>query len=467
MVGRRRNAVEAALVLAVAFTLYAALRQGCFYKHDGWLFVEWAEGVAPPFHNHYLYVTACNLAGRLGLDAFVACGLLSAAGTAIGVACLHLGLRGAGYGLRDALFVVGLVALNPAVLFFATVVEAHGPFFGGAGLAALLTARLVTRPTVVAAALVGLAVGVARGLHGTGAMMPAVLAAFGWLLARSRGVSLTRRHVVAGIVAMVIALAVVLGLPWVCGALGWSRSGGNLLEVWSDHPGFDARLGPLLGSLWQEWLFAMAPLSFVALVALLVRRVRRDAVVTLLALVPYTVMELGIGSIDEWGAYHLPWVLAGGVLAVHWLGRKPAAILLILSLGIALHRVVDHEAERGVDPDLGRRAVATAAGKPSLFLIWEDGHVDSLMLHGDRQVTRPVFLKNLTIVPRGAFQDAIVTQLTLLGALPSYLAQDARAALEDASRSLSGPELLRAIEARFRLRELDDSGFRGFRLEKR
>ena len=89
------------------------------------------------------------------------------------------------------------------------------------------------------------------------------------------------------------------------------------------------------------------------------------------------------------------------------------------------------------------------------------------MLHGDRQVTRPVFLKNLTIVPRGAFQDAIVTQLTLLGALPSYLAQDARAALEDASRSLSGPELLRAIEARFRLRELDDSGFRGFRLEKR
>lgn len=91
--------------------------------------------------------------------------LLSALGTSAGVGFGLQALRVLGLDRRRAWLGAALVAFCPAVLFFGSTLEFHGPFFGFAGLALLSTARAIERPSAARGAELGLCTALAFLAH--------------------------------------------------------------------------------------------------------------------------------------------------------------------------------------------------------------------------------------------------------------------------------------------------------------
>src|SRR5690606_31829227 len=91
------------------------------------------------------------------------------------VGLAHVGLLRSGLDARAANAATLLVALTPAIGFFATVVEHHGIFLPFAALAFWITAVLGRRPSWPGAGLLGVTTRVAYLLPGTGNLLPGLL----------------------------------------------------------------------------------------------------------------------------------------------------------------------------------------------------------------------------------------------------------------------------------------------------
>jgi hypothetical protein len=336
---------DSLVVGLLAAVLYIALRQPCLYGPDGvWILAHARVGnLRHPHHFAYLPLLAAAKAALapFGIGMPVIAASLSAVTMAAAVALAHRATAVLGEPRARAALVAAGVAFAPAVLFFATTVELHGPFMAFAGLAYLATAHSVRRPTLGGAACVGLATGAACAAHATGQLLPLSLWTFMVALARPG----LRRALALGATLAAVHVAVASLIPLVAQALAFPVSSA---KQWSHLTHFLAEYLPrpwlLLNTAWRDWLWPFAPLSFVALLALVPRGSRAASLALHAGLVPYlavTMVLMGEGT--ERGAYMLPlaWPLA--VVAMRFVPPLGGAALAAASLVLALVQVAAHD----------------------------------------------------------------------------------------------------------------------------
>jgi len=222
-----RGAGEAArlgprdLVLAAALAVAAALLYASTFQTrtfgDGHRLVSLHVLGGEERYLHALFAPLCDfLQGALGLaDPFLAPRLVSILGAAVGLGAGHLVLRGLGAPRFGALVAVLLLALSPALWFFATTVHTQGLLFGIAASLAALTLFAPWRRPALALALVAAAfpllflahqssvtlgpgwvllVQVARARQGTRTSWPQLLLVVGPVLLGALGAGVVASH---------------------------------------------------------------------------------------------------------------------------------------------------------------------------------------------------------------------------------------------------------------------------------
>ncbi len=335
---------EAPLVAVVATCLYLALGSGEFYKTDGvdivWLLDEHLQGrpTKPwphPWHVGYLPALAWfqGLTTSLGLEPdFLALGAwFSALGAGLGVGFCHAAFCRLAE-LPQARLATAFLALCPTVLLFATVVEFHGPLLAPLGACVWWTARQVGRPSWGGMVLLGGSCHLAFLCHGQALFLPLWLSAF--YLAR-RGERCARRDLQLAATAGAVHVALWLALPRLLPAHygHWADlAAGFAAEASTGRPQSLAFLPEIV---WQEWLRPLAPMSWLALGALFVPGLRREAVAFVLGLAPFLYVSVRqLVDEPEFGAYLLP-LLPGAALLVARLPLPRIVLWFLLAATVA------------------------------------------------------------------------------------------------------------------------------------
>ncbi|TAJ13702.1 MAG: hypothetical protein EPO68_13025 [Planctomycetota bacterium] len=377
---------DRALLCAGFLALYAALGQDVFYKTDGLALVAYARG-GPLWGavHHALYLPLLHafdlVVAPLTGSAYRSAVLLSALGTALGVAFAHAGGLRLGFDRARAALFAALVGCAPAVLFFATVVEYHGLFFGAAGLAFWALTRAAERPTPARALALGLATYLAASVHATGHLLPALTCT--WLLALRFPLE-RARALVAPCIAGAVHVALLFGVP------ALTRAFGNAATPES-QAGFLAQqqFAPLDLPLAfaREWLLAFAPLSLLALWPPRDAKLRLEWYALLVALVPYLLASWALNTgfnTPERGAYWLPLALPAARLAIAQLPRTGAVLLALACAAAGIFQVVRHD-----DPSASRAWLAgfdaARQGKPAVLLIGHSNEAAALLVERPEQ----------------------------------------------------------------------------------
>jgi hypothetical protein len=469
---RARDIADAALCATAALLVYLLLGQQTFYKIDGHLYLAYVLDGERSYPRHFLYLpmvfAARDLGAHLGLTLYEAARALSAAGTAAGVFFLHLASRSLGLPRAKALGVTAVFAAMQHVVFFATVVEVHGPFTAFAGLAGLAAARLAARPTLSRAALVGAACALAFCAHSTGALLPAVLLPLVLLYPRRPWTAALRPALVAGaVMAAGIAasplLARAVGVQFDLrhsGEFATDRAATNFHGWW--------RYGETLVN---EWLLPMRPWSALLPAALLVPHVRAQAAWLLAAAAVYlAVTQMILGGEPEWGAYFLPfgWPLA--LLLSRLLSARPLALIAVCQLALAAIGVRQHD-----QPQATRAYAAAlaheAGGARIAILVADDLDLQALLLWLPAAERVPLFqLARLPAAHAAAAADRLrehVDRLLETGAAV-FLSDGGRTRITAYPEATpSGPALAAMLAQDFAAQRLVLPGFAGIRLRPR
>lgn len=377
------RARDGGLIALGLLALYVALAQGTFYKVDGQALIELSSNgwVHHPYHHFYLgelwlLRSACE---PLGLGIYRTACLLSALGTATGVLLIHGATRVLGLARPTCNLTALAFGLSPGVMFYATIVEVHGPFLPFAGGAALALAWCGKTLQWRAAVVAGLSLTLAYLAHPSGALMGALLPSLAWSAADGAlpGPRLVRWRALAisCAVAAASALAAIAVLPAVL-----QRLAGLLVDPLATAGGWQnfgtGRLvDPLLTlrTLSLEWVLPALPMSLVALAGLLRRRTRTGAVLLGLGVLPYVLSaQLMLAGYTERGAYLLPalWPTALVALSLLTGQRKLVMVMLGLAAGLGIGQVKEHD-----HPERARafaEGVAQIARGAPVFLVTGD-----------------------------------------------------------------------------------------------
>ena len=295
--------------------------------------------------NHMAFMPLLNaVAGALeglGVSVYRAALLIGASGSAFAVLCAHVGVGLMGGERRERILVALLVASAPPILFFATVVELHGLFAGFLGLVALVAAWYRAAPGVLRAHLLGAASGLSYLAHSTGALLPMLLLPLCLLAATRRERILHAALLCVGHVSVIVILNVLVRAEAGQGAeiAGWEFFR-RCVELALDRPEGIPRV------LWNEWLFALLPLSGLLHLCLLRSRARRAALWLHLSLLGYLAFVFLILSSfwpSERGAYLLPFVFPAAWLTVRAFGTRVAVLALLVSMALGLGGIVTHD----------------------------------------------------------------------------------------------------------------------------
>jgi hypothetical protein len=359
----------AALLLAFG-VLYTALSQDAYYRNDAGRFVAMVIGDSYEHPHHALYPQLLRLTkfltAWLGLTPFAVAALTSSAGAALGVAMLH---RAARYAVDRgrARWVAALCGALPAVSFFATVVEVHGPFLAPAAAAWWMAGRWERSAALRWALASGAATGVAAAFHGTGQLLPAALLAWVWTGAAAgsgfgrwlgQGCALLAVHAVAG-QGLMAAVHAIQPAPPETSQLGRLLELAAAADRWELVP---ATLG-------LEWLLPFAPFSVTWLAALRRGAETRRAVGLLAVLALYVGVTFLLLEVPrERGAYLLPLSFPAVLLTVRHLRPRAWLASGALAAAIALGQIAIH----GRDPEgvalVADMRAAIAASQPFVFL---------------------------------------------------------------------------------------------------
>lgn len=431
--------LDRALLFAGFLLLYALLGQDVFYKTDGIGLVAYARG-GPLWGSvhHPLYLPVLHafdaLVAPLSGSAYRSALLLSAVGSALGVACAHAAGTRLGLERVGALLFACVAGLAPAVFFFATVVEYHALFFGAAGFALWCMACTAEKPSPLRALALGLATYLAASIHATGHLLPALFCT--WLLALR--CPLERwRALVAPCIAGGVHVALLFAVPALTRALGNPADPDAQVGFFGDQLFAPVEL-PL--AFVREWLLAFTPLSLVMFWRPRDARLRLEWYALLVAAIPYTLASWALNTgynPSECGAYWLPLALPAARLATAQLSRARAVLLALVCAGVGAFQVWRHD-----DPRASRAWIAgfdaARNGKPSVLLIGHSAEAAALLVERPEQEYVALdFLRTLT--PQ-----------TLPAQLPQIRAVSERWTREGASIFLtaSARELLGLVEPR-------------------
>ncbi|GEM_PF-2155781 len=364
---------------SVFFLLLLCLGQQAFYKVDGQnLVAQLARGEGGhPLHP--LFLPLAQVLGAiplwLGFSSFHTLEGLSALGMALGVFCAHrLALkRFPGERFRP-LAVALLVAAAPAVLFFGTVVEFHGLFFGAAGLFFLAWVRAEEHPSYLRFLQTALLSSLAAGLHATGHLL--LLFVFLGIPKSLTPSSLGKRiwwilgfH---GLFSLLLFLAFSPG--GFSGTLDYLRATGR------EALPKDLGLSQVQTFALNEWILAFFPLSLLSLLSLF-GQTWKEAWRFLLAVFLYLSFAfLPLGHQPEFGAYLLPLAIPGGLLAAAPWPKRFLPLLFLLSLPgfyLGLTQVHRYDQPRAL-PGFTQGYLECSGGKAHLYL-GSLAEVDSLL----------------------------------------------------------------------------------------
>ena len=354
---RPRALLDSALVLLGTFAVCAAATRGVWHGLDAYQFLSDIDHGQLYHDRHPLYLPIAWLFAKalqpLGLSLFAAVGAASSVCTAIGAGFCHRALLGLGLSRKDAMLAAVANAGCFAVLYFGTVIEVHGTFFGFVGVAWWAWSKLLARPGAGRAAIAGAASGLATVAHATGHLLVGAFAVFALAWARR---PLDRRW------------PLWLGVLAVAHAVTARLVGGTLLHLLDptqQKGAFDGALGHIrnmlaLGTdwsttprlLWQEWLQPFLPISLVPFLAPWFRAARLEAAMLLGCVAVYLAAAVVLLSptatlshpqylppltLIEYGAYFLPLALPGAVIAVRHLPPRWRPLVPIATLALGLH----------------------------------------------------------------------------------------------------------------------------------
>ncbi|MEZ5964691.1 MAG: hypothetical protein R3F56_12655 [Planctomycetota bacterium] len=357
--------LDTAVVAAGALAVYLLLAQEAFHGLDVHVHVFFlTQGhLEHPFHLLYM-----KLAGAawpplraLGLSPHHALRLLSAVGTALGVASTHRAAASVCASRGLAFWVAALTAVLPAVVFFATVAEIHGVFAAFAGTAWWAWAIFVRRPAWWAGAVMGIATGLAASVHATGHLLVPMFLALAWTRggiapdvagdgpprASSPPRTPWRAFVVAVAAHAVVTVSLAAWLQPQRLSMPFEGQIAFLGETAAAHR------TPWLGTLWRvardEWLLALCPVSLLAWGAFFRRGRAGPTLAVAAAVAAYVgVACLLLDDVNERGAYLLPLAFPLALLT-SWFVPRPfllaAAAAVGLSVAYAQVRSHDHVGE--------------------------------------------------------------------------------------------------------------------------
>ena len=255
----------------LALSFFLLLQQRTLYAIDSqWFLLAVAEGqLMHPFHYAYLpwvAVTWYALA-PFGVSLHAAGVVASAVGAAFGLAVMHAAARLSGHDRRTAAWFVAGAIVAPGLVFYATVVELHGPHFGACSLSFLAAASMARRPTVRGGLWLGLATGCGFAGHATGALLPAVVFPSVVALAAEHGHA-WRRCVRPLVAAAAVHGVIVLMLPKLLAACGYPVGVSSTVDFFGHYAAqFVGRPWAVPLACWHEWLVPFFPWSVVALFA--------------------------------------------------------------------------------------------------------------------------------------------------------------------------------------------------------
>ena len=398
---------------------------------------------------------------------------------------MHAASRRLGVPRGAALLAAVAIMVAPAIVFFASVVELHGLFFGFTGIAALATARFAEGPSWLRGAVLGLSVVLAYLAHATGSLLPAILLPLAVLhapqkLAARKGLATTDTGLVgrflhgavSGPVVLAAATAVVgcAFAPWLMTVLGLPMDRGHQVALLDNQrlaAAFTSTGLPRTALV--EWVRPFLAISVLGPLGLAVAQGRAFGVALVLGLLVYLPAAFVIlGDDCERGAYLLPLAWPAACAAAMAFPRL-LGLGIPLALFVAVHDVREHEggAHEGA---IAAGISAATSGRPAVVYF---GAVDEL---GAGLIHLPSYefkhwIDESKLAPETARRLSPLLALHLrsvLGAGRLVLVTDsAREMLADADPrkgGLAGPVILAQLERDFVWRDASRAGFHGFEL---
>ena len=486
------SGLRSLLLALVAFLAYLLLAHESGYGDGPGAILEIRAGAALQGSIHFLYLPMVlgmiKLLGFACLSLFQAGYVTSALGTAVGIGLLHAAtcrlssaVSSSSAPANSPLLVAALTACCPAVVFFATAMEYHGPFFAFSSLATYAMVRLVQNPGWPWAVLVGLCTGIAYLAHASAHLLPwFLLLCFLALAKRSTdpGRSGLGHHLLLAVLLVVTHVLFVLlatyALRTLLDARVSSASAVGWLQVQADRP-YD-RLALLPETFWYEFLWPCLLLSVTWVWSLRNRAQHPLVWALLLALGAHlSVCMVMVPGYNEHGAYQLPlvWLLAW--ITVRSLPTPAVVGVLICTAALAVFQVELYD-----DPEPARlyaRGVRQVSGGERLWLAIGKDFVEyeACALHLAEDV-EPFDIAMIAVQPAAAVRgflpqldrilqsklDAGQQVILSAGAYQTLAWVDPNAST---AQRMSGAGVLKEhLETHYRLQPVSAPGFGGWRV---
>ena len=380
----RTGLVDTAGFVTLALLLYHLTWQSTLHGTDWRWFVLLLEepGAIHLQHPGY-FVSAHGLWSALqpfGFDGQSALQTMSILGGALFVGGIHrlaLAINGRrGFAACSAL--LGMV--SPALWHHATVIELHAAFAGVMVWTLLAAVCWSQTGRMRNAVLTGALSGLATTMHGTGhLLLVLVVGAIVWQ-SHHRGIGRALRQSGAYVAAHMAVWGALFAL---IRATGNAPTASTNAVADNDTLGATDPFDYILRSLdsidltqqaWptllHEWVQPYAPFSFLLVGALFIGRTRIPALAIHLVVAAYLgiTMTLVQAWTDERGAYLLPLLAPGILLALHMLRPFlwPLLLLLTMACGVLFRGEPERQAP---DHDFGRAAAAMAEARPTVFFV--------------------------------------------------------------------------------------------------
>ena len=373
-----RDSTASSVVFVLALSADLLLGQSTFYKGDGQAFVASLStgDFEHPYHLLYprLLQGFASLLGGMDVSHLRIGTALSALGAAIGVAMFHATCRNQGLGPLRALFATLLVATAAPVVFFATVVEVHGPFLAFASLAWWTISRLERHASIAGAVGCGLATALATAAHATGHLLVGLATL--WVLAsrptgpRVRWIPILWLTHVAGVLLLSALLR----------SGSSTAAAGTQLEFLGRYLHEFHGVTPLAGSFVHEWLLAFLPLSVLWLAALRLQACRLQVLALAVAVVAYCVVTLALlGDDVERGAYLIPLAFPAAVLAARSIPPWMACVAIALASVLSVAQIQAHD-RPPAHSSLAHDLRVLSAGEDPYFIFGFHDEVNAVLI---------------------------------------------------------------------------------------
>ncbi|MGE3877868.1 MAG: hypothetical protein AB7I19_02320 [Planctomycetota bacterium] len=478
-----RRWFDTTLIFLVTCAFGLSLAQRTMYGVDGWVLLRRIVGGDLRSDMHLAFKPVAYVGLRvgqgLGLTAHDAVVATCAVCTALGVAGIHRAALALGAGRGAAALLALCVAATPGVAFFATVVERHGVFMAGVGIAAWAAAALAARPSPLRAVVLGLAIAIAYALHSTGVVLWLAFVPMAFLAVREAGFarqSTWRRDALLAATAGVAAVVLILLFRQAALAIGTMRDPGASFAFFLAHARVHGRQpGMLVASTWNEIVAPLLPFSITCWFAWWRPSLRLTASAILLASLAYAVLVwLMLGDFDERGAYTLPLAWPFAWLTWRAVGVRGTLVALLAAGTLAVIGIRRHD-DRHLAP-VAEGMTAIAGSAPLFLLPAAPSDFELIYLHFPRLRGN---LDVWDLFDAAHFPpDAIESNTGLL--VDSYLKgklDEGRVVLiseagwqwlaEPTGDASAGPTLRAILERSFQLEPVGSLGFRGLRVQRR